>query len=106
MENEDRQSASAGATDLRKVFRCLAVSGFATAITFPIAAGFSVPVSYTYIQWPGVVLFVLNAILSVVCFFRCPRHPVWAKVLTGIFTLPPIFFAMYGFLYYPGVYLR
>jgi hypothetical protein len=91
--------------DYKRIILCLVTSIVVTVAVFPFAASFSVPVFYTYIQLPGVLLFVANAVVSSICFFRCPRRPVWAKALVLLLALPSLYFAVFSVLYYPPLHI-
>jgi len=58
-----------------------------TALVFPFAAAFGVPWVFTYVQLPGVILFLLIGSTSVFCFVKCPLRPFVPKVVTFAFAI-------------------
>jgi hypothetical protein len=91
--------------DYKRIILCLAASVVVTVAVFPVASRFTVPVLVDYIQLPGVMLFVANAVVSSFCFFCCPRRPIWAKTLALVLALPSLYFAVFSVLYYPPLRL-
>jgi hypothetical protein len=66
-----------------------------TLLGFPIAAGFYTPAGpRARVLLPGVMIAMLMAVIVSVLFLRCPRRPLWLKVLTLALALPALFFAV------------
>jgi hypothetical protein len=92
-------SSSKDAAHGRSV-RLVAISAVVSAIGFPSAATFSVPTAVGYVALPGVMIFTLMAVCSVVCFVLCPRLPLIQKVIACGLMVNAVFWFLYCTGYY------
>ena len=67
---------------------------------FPIACSYVIEAPVVFIAFPGVVIFVVLACICSLCFVFCPRKPVIPKIVTFIFMLAAIYFALDAALNY------
>ena len=65
-----------------KSWGLFAGSLFYIIIATPFAGSFSSPTALGYVQFPGVVIALTVAAVSLICFFLCPRRPLIPKILT------------------------
>jgi uncharacterized membrane protein len=82
---------------LRKPWLYLACIVALTLLVTPFAGAFSVPTGpSSHVQLPGVLMFIALAVLCCVAFLRCPRRPLWAKIVALVLTVPSLLFAVYS----------
>jgi hypothetical protein len=72
----------------------------ATVIIWPIAAGFYYPTAIGFVGLPGVILYLLLAVLCATCFVLCPRRQLVPKIITLIFTVDGLYWALDACAYY------
>jgi len=66
-----------------------------TVLGFPIAARFYTPSGpQARVLLPGVIIAVVMALVACILFMRCPRRPLWLKMLTLILSVPSLLFAV------------
>lgn len=80
--------------------RFVAISACVSAIGFPFAAAASVPTAVGYIALPGVIIFTLMAVCSVICFLLCPLRPVILKLVALALTVNAVFWFLHATGYY------
>jgi hypothetical protein len=56
----------------------------------PLGLMFSTPTALGYVQLPGVIITILVASCSIVCFMVCPRRAIAAKLVTLLLTTIPL----------------
>lgn len=86
-------------TNARSI-RFVAISASVSAIGFPFAAAASVPTAVGYVALPGVIIFTLMAVCSVVCFLLCPLRPLFLKLVAFTLTVNAVFWFLYSTGYY------
>ena len=75
--------------------RCACVITGSTIFCFCFVLTAWTPEWGSYIRLPGVAVTLLNACITSVSFFRCPRRPLFGKVLTLALLVPSLWFAVY-----------
>lgn len=65
-------------------WRHVVISGVTLVFGLGIALPFWTPTAYGYFQLPGVVLAVIVALVSLICFVLCPQRPRLPKVIAGL----------------------
>ena len=79
----------------RGPWTCLGLIAALTIIVTPVALPFWVSCGPTsYLQLPGVIMFLALAIVCTAAFIHCPVDPRWAKAMALILSLPSLFFAV------------
>jgi hypothetical protein len=81
-------------------WRFVVVSLLCTVVSIPIIGAFSVPWSFTYVQWPGTILAVVVACVCAACFISCPRKPLLPKTVAFILVVPAAMCAVDCVMYY------
>jgi asparagine N-glycosylation enzyme membrane subunit Stt3 len=72
-----------------------------SAAAIPLAGSFFVPTGpSSYVQLPGVILFVALAGLCCWLFIRCPSRPRWRKAAALALSLPSLYLAVDAVMMY------
>jgi hypothetical protein len=94
------ETSSTSDTSRARSIRVVAISACVSAIGFPFAATASVPTAVGYVALPGVIIFTLMALCSVVCFLLCPLRPLILKLIAFALTVNTVFWFLYSTGYY------
>jgi hypothetical protein len=69
-------------------FAVISLAGI--VVVEPFGLMFSTPTALGYVQLPGVIITILVACCSVVCFMVCPRRAIAAKLVTLLLAVIPL----------------
>jgi hypothetical protein len=73
-----------------RIWRFVFISAACIVLGIPIAATFSVPYTFTFVELPGIIIAFVVACICVACFVLCPRRPIAPKIISLVLMLPAI----------------
>jgi hypothetical protein len=94
---EGQEKGASGQRPLTYVLWIVIVTAFVTPIALPFYASAG---DASRILPPGVLMLVVSAVTCSALFILCPSRPRWGKITALVLTLPSLFLAVYGTMWF------
>jgi hypothetical protein len=91
----NKTSNTRAISPLRKSLCCvLCIIVVTVVVTYVVGTVFYTPTSIGYIEFPGVIITVVSALICSTAFCICPRQPFFGKSACLILTVPSLWLAI------------